>query len=120
MAHAGELPAAAISTPLVNVGSWYIATPFQGPLVGAAMSILLVVLLPVLSVGAWMYEPELSPEKTTVSAEPSAVGVLMPLWSWAALSSYRIAAAEGSGPTCPVNSEAPREKHLPLSHTVLP
>src|SRR5689334_18295977 len=38
MSHVGLLPAAEMLTPVVTFGSWYMATPDQGPDVGAVMS----------------------------------------------------------------------------------
>src|ERR1051326_1264852 len=67
MSQDGLFPAAEMSTPKVRLGFWEMAPPDQTPDVGAVMS-----RVPP-PVGAWVYPPALSPENTTVSAEPLAV-----------------------------------------------
>src|ERR1700756_1589677 len=84
------------------------ATPLQVPWVGAAMSSVPA------PVGAWVYEPELSPENTIVSAEPLAVLSVYPLVSSCPFSITRTAADEALMVTLPVSCRSPQMMVLPV------
>src|SRR6185436_21103431 len=102
MSQVGLLPASDMSIPEVRLGSWYIATPDQGPLLGAWISIVPP------PVGMWLYVPELSPEKTIVNWEPSAVRMVNPLVSSWPFSITSTAVEGASIVTSPVNCTSPQ------------
>src|SRR5437762_481966 len=85
------------------------ATPFHGPVVGAVMSSVPP------PVGAWVYDPEVSPEKTTVSAEPLEVCSRYPLVSSCPFSMTRTAPAGALIVTSPVSCKSPQTVTLPLN-----
>src|ERR1700736_1603821 len=67
-------------------------------------------------VGAWVYEPELFPENTTVSPEPLVVVKLKPLEvSNCPFSMTSTAPAGASIVTSPVSCKSPQTTSLPLS-----
>src|ERR1700730_12347794 len=102
MFQVGLLPAAEMSTPEIKLGSWYIATPFQAPEVGAVMS-----RVPA-PVGAWVYDAELLPENTTVRAEPLEVVSVYPLVSSCPFSMTRTAPDDALIVTFPVSCRSPQ------------
>src|SRR5215470_357469 len=84
------------------------ATPFQAPVVGAVM---FSVPPPV---GACVYDPELVPLNTTVSAEPLDVLRVYPLVSSCPFSMTRTAPSGALMVTSPVSCRSPHICTLPL------